>query len=139
VTCSPLIVRATDHKTLGRDSERPQVLLSGALHGDERLGPAVVTETIRLLVHAALCDAPGAELQADVLGTGLDDVCNSTDARTRDWLWYLLTARDIFALPAANCAGYALRERSEKHVDPNRDFPFEQSPNKCMKTTTGNA
>lgn len=96
----------------------------------------MVVETIRLLVQAALCDAP--QQSSDVFATGFDGVCNATDARTRDWLWHLLTTRDIYAVPAANCAGYALRERTERHIDPNRDFPFEQSPKKCMLTTTGN-
>ena len=35
----------------------PAVMLSGALHGDERVGPTVVMETVGLLLEAASCES----------------------------------------------------------------------------------
>ena len=37
VTCSPLLVRITDRASLQADVQRPQVILSGEIHGDERV------------------------------------------------------------------------------------------------------
>ena len=35
--CSPLLVRITDRASLLNDVERPQVIISGEIHGDERV------------------------------------------------------------------------------------------------------
>lgn len=37
VKCSPLLVRITDRASLLNDVERPQVIISGEIHGDERV------------------------------------------------------------------------------------------------------
>ena len=36
-TCSPVIARVSSIDTLHNDVSRPQILLSGAIHGDERV------------------------------------------------------------------------------------------------------
>ena len=47
---SHLWLQVTDHATLGEEPERPDVLISGALHGDEQVGP--VTTIVRVRVRA---------------------------------------------------------------------------------------
>ena len=37
--CMNWVLEVTDHATLGEDPDRPDVLISGALHGDEQVGP----------------------------------------------------------------------------------------------------
>ena len=37
VKCSPYIIRVTDRTTLLTDVQRPQVIISGEIHGDERV------------------------------------------------------------------------------------------------------
>ncbi len=37
VKCSPFIVRVTDRASLLTDVQRPQVIISGEIHGDERV------------------------------------------------------------------------------------------------------
>lgn len=53
-----------DHVTHAPNTESyktlPEVILSGALHGNERVGPTAVLEAIELLVESAACEAlPG--------------------------------------------------------------------------------
>ena len=36
-TCSPAIIRITNMATLNTDVQRPQILISGEIHGDERV------------------------------------------------------------------------------------------------------
>jgi hypothetical protein len=50
--CKSHVVRITNHATLP-DETRPQVFFSGALHGDERIGPNTLSELALLLVHNA--------------------------------------------------------------------------------------
>ena len=35
--CSPTIIRISDRRSLVEDYQRPQVIISGAIHGDERV------------------------------------------------------------------------------------------------------
>ena len=52
---------------------------------------------------------------------------NDVTQPQRLWLAYLATRRDIYAIPAANCYGYATNKREEaRRVDPNRDFPYSR-------------
>lgn len=37
IECSPSIIRVSDMATLKSDSTRPQMLISGEIHGDERV------------------------------------------------------------------------------------------------------
>lgn len=38
-----------------------------------------------------------------------------------------------------NAHGYASRRREENNMDPNRDFPYLQRPDLCMRTQTARA
>lgn len=42
-------------------------------------------------------------------------------------------------MPTTNAHGYAARRREENQMDPNRDFPYLQRPEFCMKTQTARA
>ena len=110
----------------------PTVLLSGALHGDERVGPTTVVETLQLLVQAAACEAT------------IDAACRRGDttllpAPQRQWLARLVTTRRIIVVPTANALGYYRNTRTEAFQDdPNRDFPFDvTNTDQCMRTLAG--
>lgn len=53
VTCSPLLARITDWASLQADVQRPQVILSGEIHGDER-----VVRRSKLLLCVTQCYPP---------------------------------------------------------------------------------
>ena len=119
----------------------PTVLLSGALHGNERVGPTAVMETTLLLLEAAACEAliqdnswaefrDGVSCQQKLRDRGTTDV-------QRRWLARLVSTRRIIIIPAANALGYFRNERGEGVVDPNRDFPYDQNPWECMQTIAG--
>ena len=134
----------------------PDVLWSGELHGDERVGPTAVLEATQLLLDAAICEAlPRLALQPSKSGTrdqinewdmelqrahecrhdlshrGIDDI-------HRKWLARLVTTRRIVIVPTANALGYYQNKREENHIDPNRDFPYDQTnPQSCMQTIAG--
>ena len=48
--CKNWVLEVTDHATLSQDPDRPDVLISGALHGDEQVGPATTIELARWLI-----------------------------------------------------------------------------------------
>eukprot|EP00164_Ancoracysta_twista_P001425 GFYU01001856.1.p1 GENE.GFYU01001856.1~~GFYU01001856.1.p1 ORF type:complete len:640 (+),score=121.21 GFYU01001856.1:26-1945(+) len=107
--CVHYLARITNEKLLTEDT--PEVFLSGALHGNERLGPNTVTELASLLVE------------------GYEE---------NDWFKYLLDHRAIYIMPTTNAWGYHHNRREEHNIDPNRDFPYDKGP-KCMETVTGRA
>ena len=94
--------------------EIPDVFLSGAVHGDERVSPVVMVETARLLVQAAACEA----------GVGKKSVCDKLvmkyDQQTLTWLARLVSTRRIVIVPTANAKGYAENRREEMHVNPRQ-------------------
>ena len=47
--CKQIYVRVTDETTLP-DMDRPELFLSGALHGNERVGPTTTVEFLRFLL-----------------------------------------------------------------------------------------
>lgn len=120
--------------------ELPDVYLSGALHGDERVGPVAMVETAKLLVQAITC-------QAKIYGSISKKKCKALKRKHTQkqlsWLGRLVSTRRIVITPTSNAKGYYNFEREERHVtsgggtnflDPNRDFPFDQSENRCMRT-----
>eukprot|EP00931_Biecheleriopsis_adriatica_P062797 TRINITY_DN37931_c0_g1_i1.p1 TRINITY_DN37931_c0_g1~~TRINITY_DN37931_c0_g1_i1.p1 ORF type:complete len:712 (+),score=113.93 TRINITY_DN37931_c0_g1_i1:97-2232(+) len=109
--CKTIIVRIANKKLLTNST--PEVFFSGALHGDERVGPLSVTE-----LAAFLCDQYRA---------GHQEVMRLVDLRAT-WI-----------MPMTNAWGYANNRRDENGMDPNRDFPYLQMPTKCMQTQTGRA
>jgi len=103
------VVILTEKKTLTED--RPEVFFSGALH-DERVGPNVVIEALRLL-------------------------CENYASGTNAWLKRLVQTRTIVLIPMANAWGYYHNKRTEGAYDHNRDFPINREPTDCMVTITG--
>ena len=116
-------------KSSASSNRLPTVLLSGALHGDERVGPTAVMETARLLLQAAECEADGGTTCRQVLKTeqGISD-------KQCRWLARLVTSRRIVIVPTANALGYYQNIRTEDGNDPNRDFPYDQYSTLCMLT-----
>ncbi|CAE8625383.1 unnamed protein product [Polarella glacialis] len=109
--CKTLIVRIANKKLLTNST--PEVFFSGALHGDEKIGPISVTE-----LAAFLCEQYR-------LGDG--EVKRLVDYRAT-WI-----------MPMTNAYGYANSRRDENGMDPNRDFAYLQSPTHCMQTQTARA
>ena len=54
--CSPLVASITYNQFQNRDEGRPQLLISGEIHGDERVGPQVSLHLARLFVYAGQCE-----------------------------------------------------------------------------------
>jgi len=105
----------------------PEVIWSGCLHGDERVGPTSVMEASHLLLEAAYCEGLprdaseikiANECRADLKDKGIDDV-------QRKWLARLVSTRRIVVVPTANALGYYRDTREEENIDPNRDFPYD--------------
>jgi len=90
--------------------EVPHVLLSGELHGNERIGPVAVLETAKLLLQAVACEG----------GIPSSD-CNSFETKhgtvVRGWLARLVSTRRIVIVPTANARGYAEGRREERYVN----------------------
>ncbi len=87
--------------------------------------------TAKLLVWGALC-----VIRRDQQACAdLDNLEDLTPAQ-RNWLAYLATRRDVFAIPMANCAGYKFSRRFDEGIDPNRDFPYSRKDDKCFLSKT---
>ncbi len=84
---------------------RPEIYISGALHGDEAVGVATALELVRWLVTRYAFDP---------------------------WVRRLVDTRVLVVTPMTNAVGYERSMRYELDVDPNRDFPYEQRPHACM-------
>jgi len=113
--CRQYVAVVTNNGTLHLEGgERPEVFFSGAVHGNERVGPTATVEFARLLVRNYL---------------------NGSNA----WLRRLVDTRIVSIMPSANAYGYAHNRRTEGMVDPNRDFPYGNQPDECMKTTAARA
>lgn len=107
--CETQIVHLTNFRTFvdGAEAIRPEVYISGALHGDERVGPHAVLEVARVLLEQRTSNA---------------------------WLAHLLDTRSIFLTPMTNSLGYFANTREENGIDPNRDYPIDQQAELCMNT-----
>jgi hypothetical protein len=92
---------------------RPQVFLSGNLHGDEVVGPLTLLFALEDLVAGA--------------------------ARGHPWLARLAATRTVVALPLTNPLGYVRGERGEHGVDTNRDFPYGAVRGACMRSAAARA
>eukprot|EP00656_Telonema_subtile_P056608 TRINITY_DN9082_c0_g2_i1.p1 TRINITY_DN9082_c0_g2~~TRINITY_DN9082_c0_g2_i1.p1 ORF type:complete len:568 (-),score=104.35 TRINITY_DN9082_c0_g2_i1:126-1829(-) len=92
---------------------RPRVFISGALHGDEKIGPTVALELVELLL--------------------------KLHAQGDKWVQRLLATRHVVVMPAPNAVGYHTGDRLELGKDPNRDFGFDQESRACMTTTAARA
>ena len=95
--CKTHILEITNRTSLAADPGRAEVLISGALHGDERVGPATALALARWLVERYDSDA---------------------------WIRRLVDTRTVLIMPMTNALGYFRYTREENGVDPNRDFPY---------------
>lgn len=120
--CKQFIVHLTNHSTLASDPERPQVFFSGAVHGNERVGPNAVVELVALFAHAT------SRYQTD-------DMMKPT-VDTQRWLKELLNTRNVLLVPMTNAYGYSHNRREELTVDPNRDYNYMRVGTECMQTMT---
>ena len=144
VTLQDLIAHPLDSHS---SRQLPEVFLSGALHGNERVGPTAVVEAAALILEAAACEAlpsvpptdsdyPQQYQRAKSCRSRLASQGIST--QQRQWLARLLATRRIVLVPTANALGYQRNERTEENMDPNRDFPFDvQDAKECFKTIAG--
>ena len=128
--CSPNVIRVTDIGSIAKDRERPQIFISGEIHGDERVGPLASLVTAELLVWASNCEV-----------NKMENFCKKLieiNIQPNDiiWLAYLATRRDSFIVPTANCLGYTENRRDDAGIDPNRDFSYGRKDNNCMTSTT---
>ena len=105
--CQNYVLEVTNRTSLASDPERPEVLISGALHGDERVGPATAMALSRWLIERYDADP---------------------------WIRRLVDTRIVLIMPMTNAIGVELRRRDELNFDPNRDFPYDQTPSRCMLT-----
>uniref|UniRef100_A0AAV1UGV7 Peptidase M14 domain-containing protein n=1 Tax=Peronospora matthiolae TaxID=2874970 RepID=A0AAV1UGV7_9STRA len=120
--CKQFVVHLTNHSTLASDPERPQVFFSGAVHGNERVGPNAVIELVALFAHAT-----------SIYQT--DDTMKPT-ADTQRWLRELVNTRNVLLVPMTNAYGYSHNRREELTVDPNRDYNYMRAGTECMQTMT---
>jgi hypothetical protein len=105
--CKQWYMRISNEKTL--NAYTPEVWLSGALHGNERVGPNAVMElAIYMLDHY----------------------------NTNSWMKRLVDTRAVWIFPTTNAKGYNDNVREENGIDPNRDFAYDQTPDMCMRTWT---
>jgi hypothetical protein len=129
--------RAATHSSANPLADRPQILISGALHGDERIGPTAVTELAAVLVEARLDPTSMLTKSRHRLtsDTKAGFIFGTEERAIAAWLNYLVQHRRITIVPAANAIGFALGERTELGVDPNRDFPWNQAnAQECMQS-----
>eukprot|EP00188_Purpureofilum_apyrenoidigerum_P000616 Plantae.Rhodophyta-Purpureofilum_apyrenoidigerum.ctg12813.p1 GENE.Plantae.Rhodophyta-Purpureofilum_apyrenoidigerum.ctg12813~~Plantae.Rhodophyta-Purpureofilum_apyrenoidigerum.ctg12813.p1 ORF type:complete len:600 (-),score=113.66 Plantae.Rhodophyta-Purpureofilum_apyrenoidigerum.ctg12813:121-1920(-) len=115
--CKIWIADITNFDTLDENLDRPQMAVSGELHGDEIIGPQVAVAFIELLL---------------------------TRYETNESIARIVDTRRLTIVPMANAIGYETRRREEEQsdgsfIDANRDFAFEQESNKCMQTVAGRA
>ena len=109
--CEFYITIITKFDSWEENLDRPQLFFSGALHGNERVGPTTLIETIDYLL---------------------------TNYETDPWINHLVNNRVIIMTPMTNAHGYAKNRREENgDIDPNRDFPIDLTNSKdCMKSLT---
>jgi len=132
----------------------PEVFLSGAIHGSERVGPTAVIVTASLLLEAAHCEAlpkgnaPTANDEDSTWAKWEEQITQArycrrdlrnrgiTDA-DRKWLARLVTTRRIVIVPTANAEGFYRSLDYEMDISPKRDFPFDKkNGTDCFKTIT---
>ena len=115
--CIVDIVTLTDFSAPAED--KVQIYISGALHGDERIGPHASYYLIEYLASNFGKDA---------------------------YLTNLLKTREIIITPMTNAYGFShnrreektiLKSRTSKTFDPNRDFPYNTDEYDCMNTVAG--
>lgn len=129
VPCQHFVVHITNHSTLAANPTRPQVFFSGALHGDERIGPITTIEMIAMVAKFATAFAhPDSPDTAALKATA--------SLHTQRWLHHLVNTRDVVITPMTNAYGYSHDQRTELAIDPNRDYNYMRHGEHCMQTMT---
>ena len=105
--CLNYVLEITNRTSKLSAPARPEVFISGALHGDERVGIITAIELCRWLIERYEFDP---------------------------WVRRLVDSRVVIVMPMTNAIGASLKQRSELGIDPNRDFPYDQNPASCMQT-----
>ena len=100
------------------DETRPEMFLSGEVHGNERVGPQAVTELAAYLLENYDRERNGEQ--------------------STSWFTRMIKTRNLIIMPTANAYGYYHNTRTEHSVDPNRDFPYDSTAS-CMKTSAARA
>jgi hypothetical protein len=131
VPCKHYVVHMTNHSTLAAHADRPQVFFSGALHGDERIGPITTIEMIALVAKLATAYARPESHEATELKEA-----GGASLHTQRWVHHLVNTRDVVITPMTNAYGYAHDKRTELDLDPNRDYNYMRSGAQCMQTMT---
>jgi hypothetical protein len=96
-----LLLKISDN--VGVDEGEPKVELDAGTHGDEIIGVEAVLQLVE-----------------ELLGK------YGTDAR----LTSIVNNLDLTFIPVVNPEGYSRQERYSGNVDPNRDYPFPEGPEK---------
>lgn len=115
IPCTIWVVELSNLATLHADPTRPEMLVSGLLHGDEVVGPHVVLAF-------------------------LEHMLENYDKDT--YIQRMVNTRVLTLIPMTNAIGFFRNERTEQqigtngtlNIDPNRDFGFSQQPEMCMQT-----
>lgn len=114
--CTIWVVELTNFETLQSDLSRPEVLVSGELHGNEVLGPHAVLAYIEYMTQNYATDSFAKRM---------------------------VDTRIVTLVPMTNAVGFhqERREETQGHVkyDPNRDFGFDQKSESCMQTVAARA
>ncbi|TYZ61698.1 hypothetical protein PybrP1_005710 [[Pythium] brassicae (nom. inval.)] len=111
--CQHYVIEITDESTLP-DAQRPEVFISGALHGDERVGPQTAIALAEFLV----------------------DQAGRADGNP--WIKRLVQTRRVVIMPTTNAHGYEKNVREENGIDPNRDFNYDKGST-CFQTIVARA
>lgn len=115
--CTIWVVELSNFDTLPSNPSRPEWIASGTLHGDEVVGPITTLAFIEYLV---------------------------SNYESDPFVKRMLDSRLTTLVPMTNAIGFFRNERTELqeqpngtpglYIDPNRDFGFDQSPDKCMQS-----
>ena len=119
--CEQIVMRISEKYAFDDESfyDRPEMFLSGEVHGNERVGPQAVTELAIYLLESYARETSGQALS--------------------NWATRMVRTRKLYIMPTGNALGYAMNTREENGIDPNRDFPYDHSGSNCMRTTAARA
>lgn len=122
VPCTIWVAELSNFDTLPKEPTRPEWIVSGTLHGDEVVGPITVLAFIEYMV---------------------------TNYDKDPFASRMLDTRLTTLVPMTNAVGFFRNERTELqestdgspalHIDPNRDFGYDQAPENCMQTVAARA
>lgn len=129
--CKHFLVHLANHSTLADDASRPEVFVSGALHGNERVGPIATVELLALMAKFSTWYA-----HPETFAEETDGDTDGVSLNTMRWVHELVNARSVFATPMTNAWGFAHDKREELTVDPNRDYNYMRSGGECMTAMT---